>query len=231
MRFLIALTENDKRVLIALGLLLILVFVLVGYIGLLVERTMKRQAKKVGVMMHDVVAAKVITNSRAFIKFGRKKNNRLFFKQAYIPFLILLFALFIYILYGAITRNWGLKIFDYKKEGFCTLLFLWDFTDPKIYVPWFGIKIIGNWPPILNTPHFEGAAWASYLIVPSIFAGFGWLFVVVQAHISRAFRIKKLAKTIFSPTLDNIQAVSPLQNPTINNQVNNQTNDSVIKKK
>lgn len=211
MSFLIALTENDKRILIAIGLLFILVFVLVGYIALIIERVMKRQAKKAGIMMHDVVAAKVITNEKEFVKFGRKKNNRLFFKQAYIPFLILLAALITYILYGAITRNWGLKIFDHEKEGFGTLLFLWDFAKaPR--VQWFGIQIISGWPPILNTPHFEVNAMASYLIVPCIFVGGIWLLITVQAHISRAFRIKKLSKTVFNPTLDNVQVASPLQN-------------------
>jgi len=225
MRFLISLTENDKRILIAIGLLFILVFVIVGYIALIVERVMKHQAKKVGIMMHNVVAAKVITTPRSFVKFGRKKNNRLFFKQSWIPFLILLFALFIYILYGAITRNWGLNIFDYKKgEGFGTLLFIWNFKDPNIYVTWFGIRIIGKWPPLINTPHFVGTAWASYLIVPCLFVGGAWLLVTVQAHISRTFRIKKLSKTVFSPTLDNVQISSPLQQ---NNNQNNNPNNKI----
>lgn len=225
MKFLISLTENDKRILIAIGLLFILIFVIVGYIGLIVERAMKRQAKKAGIMMHDVVAAKVITTPRTFIKFGRKKNNRLFFKQAYIPFLILLAALIIYLIYGAITRNWGLKLFDYKKEGFGTLLFLWNFNDPSIYVPWFGIRIIGKWPPLLNAPHFEVTALASYFIVPCLFVGGIWLLVVVQAHIARAFRIKKLSKTVFSPTLDNVQIASPLQQNI--NQNNNDQNKTL----
>lgn len=220
MNFLIALTENDKRILIAIGLLLILIFVLVGYIGLLVERTMKRQAKRAGIMMHNVVAAKVITTPRAFIKFGKKKNNRLFFKQAYIPFIILLFALFIYIIYGAITHNWAYKIFS-KEDGFGSLLFLWDFAHaPKVH--WFGIEIISGWPDLINTPHFVGTAWAAYLIVPCIFIGGIWLLVIVQAHIARSFRIRKLAKTVFNPTLDNVQINSPLQNnQTTNNNQNN----------
>ncbi len=226
MRILIALTENDKRILIALGILLILLFVIVGYIGLLVERTMKRQAKKAGIMMHDVVAAKVITNARDFKKFATKKNNRLFAKQSIIPMAILLFAAFIYIIYGAITRNWLLKLFDYKKEGFGTILFLWDFNDPSIYVMFFGMRIIGNWPPILNTPHFEAAAWASYIIVPSLFIGGVWYLVSVQAHIARTFRINKLAKTIFNPSLDNMNPISPLNlnDNNSNNNSNNPTN-------
>ena len=220
MNFLIQLNENDKRILIALGILLILLFVIVGYIGLLVERIMKRQAKRAGTMMHDVVAAKVITNEKDFKKFARKKNRRLFIKQSLIPLTILSFAFFIYIIYGAISRNWRVNIFDHKKEGFGTILFLWDFADPSIYITFFGMRIIGNWPPLLNTPHWEAAAWASYIIVPCLFIGGIWYLVDVQAHIARTFRIKKLAKTVFNPTLDNVGAISPLNNP--NGDINNQ---------
>ena len=225
MSFLITLTENDKRILISLGILLILLFVIVGYIGLLVERIMKHQAKKAGTMMHDVVAAKVITTEKEFKKFGKKKNIRLFAKQALIPITILFFALIIYVIYGAVSRNWGLKLFDYKKEGFGTLLFLWDFANPDIYVEFFGMRIIGKWPPILNTPHWEAAAWASYIIVPCLFVGGIWYLVVVQAHIARTFRLRKLAKTVFNPSLDDMGPMSPLNNNMNNNVNNNQNNN------
>ncbi|MCQ2794889.1 MAG: hypothetical protein MJ214_01600 [Bacilli bacterium] len=225
MNFLIALSENDKRILISLGILLILLFVIVGYIGLLVERIMKHQAKKAGKMMHDVVAAKVITNEKAFRKFGKKKNNRLFVKQSLIPMGILSLAFLIYIIYGAVTRNWLLKIFDYQKEGFGTILFLWDFANPDIYIEFFGMRIIGKWPPLLNTPHWESAAWASYIIVPCMFVGGIWYLVVVQAHIARTFRLRKLAKTVFNPTLDDVGPMSPLNSNMNNNGNNNNMNN------
>lgn len=219
---LVQLNENDKRILIALGILLILLFVIVGYIGLLVERIMKHQGKKAGKMMHDVVAAKVITNEKSFRKFGRKKNRRLFVKQSLIPMSILFFAFIIYIIYGAVSRNWNVNIFDHKKEGFGTILFLWDFADPSIYVKFFGMRIIGNWPPVLNTPHWEASAWASYIIVPCLFIGGIWYLISVQAHIARTFHLRKLAKTVFNPTLDNMGPISPLNNQ--NNNINNPPN-------
>ncbi|MCQ2787225.1 MAG: hypothetical protein MJ199_02365 [Bacilli bacterium] len=224
MNFLIQLSENDKRILIALGILLILLFVIVGYIGLLVERIMKHQAKRAGTMMHDVVAAKVITNEKDFKKFGKKKNNRLFVKQSLIPMCILSVALLIYIIYGAITRNWLLQIFDYKTEGFGTLFFIWDFNDPSIYIEFFGMRIIGKWPPLISTPHWMAEAWASYIIVPCLFVGGIWYLVDVQAHIARAFRLKKLAKTVFNPTLDDVGPMSPLNNNNQNNNGNNMNN-------
>ena len=43
---LVQLSENDKRIIIAICLVLILVFVLIGLLGSLIIRTMKWQAKK-----------------------------------------------------------------------------------------------------------------------------------------------------------------------------------------
>ena len=134
-------------------------------------------------------------------------------------------ALLIYIIYGAISRNWLFKLFDYKKEGFGTILFLWDFADPDIYIEFFGMRIIGKWPPLLNTPHWEATAWASYIIVPCLFVGGIWYLVTVQAFIARTFRLRKLAKTVFNPSLDDMGPMSPLNNNMNNNINNNQNNN------
>ena len=48
---LIKLSENDKRVLIAICLIVLLIIVLVGYLSLLVRNVMRRQGKKVDFMM------------------------------------------------------------------------------------------------------------------------------------------------------------------------------------
>lgn len=209
-----SMNESDKRILITLCILLILAFVIIGYIGLIVERVMKRQAKKAGVMMHDVVTSKVINNERDFMKFARKKNNRVFAKQALIPMGLLFFALIIYIIYGAITRNWLLKIFDYKKEGFGTALFIFNWKD--CLIDFFDIKIIGRWPSIISTPHWSSEAWASYLIVPCLFVGGIWLLVCSQAHMARSFRLKKIARDIFHPTIDKTDDPTNITNQNVN---------------
>lgn len=213
-----AVNENDKRILLAFVLLLLLVFVIVGYIGLLVERVMKWQAKRAGTMMYDVVTAKVITNSKAFIRFGRKKNNRLFLKQSLIGVGILFFALIIYIINGAISKKWLFNPFDYK-EGFGSLFFLWDFEHaPHAY--FFGMYIISGPAELMNTPHFVASGWASYIIVPCMLVGASWFFVATQAHIARHFKLRKLAKSVFNPTID-----SPLFNKDLS--VTNQQNQNI----
>ena len=86
---LIKLTENDKRLIIVLLLVFILLFVIAGYVGLLVRKIMKAQAAKADDMIHDVVEAGVITNERKLFLFGIRKNYREFFRRAWLPFLIM----------------------------------------------------------------------------------------------------------------------------------------------
>ena len=52
---LIKLSENDKRVLIAICLIILLIIVLVGYLSLLVRNVMRRQGKKVDFMIQKLL--------------------------------------------------------------------------------------------------------------------------------------------------------------------------------
>ena len=75
---LIKLSENDKRVLIAICLIVLLIIVLVGYLSLLVRNVMRRQGKKVDFMMYDIMKARVIVDSKTFGKVARYKSNVIF---------------------------------------------------------------------------------------------------------------------------------------------------------
>ena len=74
MSFLISLSENDKRLIFALFIILILVFVLIGYIGFLITKVMKWQGKKLDSLVADPVVTHVITNKKHFFRYARKKN-------------------------------------------------------------------------------------------------------------------------------------------------------------
>ena len=87
---LIKLSENDKRVIIAIFLILILVFVLIGLIGSLIVRTMKWQGKKCDTLVSDVVRNHIVTTPLQLRNYARKKNTRYFIKQAWIPILLIL---------------------------------------------------------------------------------------------------------------------------------------------
>lgn len=209
---LIKLTENDKRLIIVLLLIIILFFVIVGYVGLLVRKIMKFQAKKADDMLNDVVRAGVITEERKLWLFGIRKNWRVFFKQAWLPFLIIITSITILIIYCASMNNWDVNVWDYKEEGFGTLFHIFDW-DNAPRAKFFGVEIICDWPEVISTPHFSWKAWGSYLFVPGMFIGGIWFLIYVQAYIARAFRIKKLSKTVFRKSLDDYNANENVRSP------------------
>jgi len=218
MFFLIKLTENDKRIIIALLIILILVFVLIGYLGMLIKRIMVFQAHRADTFMYDLVITKVVENPHHFRKVGRKKNWRLLFKQSWIPFLILLVSAAFLITYMGISGNWNLDVFDYGVgsvggEGFTTLFFIFDFANaPRS--DFFGISLVSGWPPILSNPHLSATAWPSYVFVPLFLVGSLWYLVNVQAFIARSYRILIQSKKVFEKRLDNYDATkNPLDPP------------------
>ena len=225
MNFLIALSENDKRLIFAILIVLILVFVLIGYIGFLVTKVMKWQGKKLDTIVADPVVTRVITDKHHFIRYARKKNWRLFFKQSYIAILILLFAAIILIIRDAIYRDFSYNPFN-KDNGFGTLLFVWDFS---VCFRREGISLILNWPALVNTPHFVWEAWGGYLFTVALLIGGIWYIIALQALIARTIRMFQLSTSAFEKNLDgfnqNVQYQQQQQNavpPQPDNNINNQ---------
>lgn len=206
----IKLTENDKRLIIVLLLVLILLFVIAGYIGLLVRKILNAQASKADDMLHDVVEAGVITNEKKLFMFGIRKNWREFFRRSWIPFLIMLTASTVLLLYCAFSRNWNYNIWDYEKQGFNTLFYVHDWSDFfKASEEGFSI----HWPKLVSTPHLSGEAWVSYIFVPSMIVGGTWFMFEVQGYIARSYRLYKISKKAFRKTMENITPPSSPINP------------------
>lgn len=199
---LIKLSESDKRIIFALLLVFILLFVLIGFIGMLITRLMKWQGKKMDTLVHDAVVSKVITDKKHLRSYGRKKNWREFYRSAIIPFLLIVLSFIVLLINDLIINDFSYNVFDYKKTGFTTLLFLWDFSDPNIYIKFFGLTIIGNFPPLLNTPHFEVSAIGSYIFAPLFIVGTVWYLIAVQCLIARSYRLYKIVHSVFEKTLE-----------------------------
>lgn len=216
MNLLISLSETDKRVIFVLLLVIIVILVIFGYIGLIITRVMRWQGKRVDNFTHDVVVTKVIDNKKDFVRYARKKNWVWFFKQAWKPLTIILIASLFLIIHHSITGDWEYDLFEYKKTGFGTLLFIWDFQDPDIYKEFFGIKLIADWPPLVNTPHWEWDAWVSYLFVPAVFVGGGWYLIALQCVVARTIRIWQLKHSVFDKSLENYNQNDPQNNPNLN---------------
>ena len=208
MTLLVKLSETEKRVIFALIILVVLVFVLVALIGSLIVKTMKYQGKKMDTLVSDVVTTRVITTRKKFLPYARKKNRQLYFKQSIVPIIIMFVAATILIVYDIVNKNFAYNPFN-TTNGFGTLIYTFDFKDPAIYKEFFGVKIIADWPTVINHPHFVWEAWPGYLFVPLAIVGGIWYLVVTQAFIARMWRMRKLSRQVFEKPLDNFNQNSP----------------------
>lgn len=208
---LIQLTESDKRLIIVLLLVFILVFIIAGYLGVLIAKVMRFQGKKMDDLVHDVVTTGVITQEKKLIKFGFKKNHRYLFKKAWIPALVMLVSATVLLIYFLIY-GFNVDLKDYHETGFGTLLYIfdWDHAPRSVF---FGKEIISGWPEIISKPHFSIKAWGSYIFVPGMIVGGGWFLVNVQAYIARTFRLFKLSKTVFNKSLENYDPNQGMRSP------------------
>lgn len=220
--FLLALSENDKRVLLALLLTIFLVFVLIGYLGFVMRRVMKHQGKKLDYYIADPVTTKVITDPKHFVKYAKKKNRFIFFKKARISFIVML-ASFLCLVINNIFIGWNYNPFADTEKGFASILFLWDFQHPSCWTQFFEtpLYLFTKWPPLIHTPVFHWSSFGAYIFVIGIF--FSGLFYLHQviAFMARKIRINKLKETIFSKDLDGFTQLNVIsQNQNINQNQN-----------
>ena len=230
LNMMIQLSDNDKRLIICFLLILILLFVLAGFAGILVKKIMTFQAKKADDMLYNVVTTGVINKPSKLRIYGYRKNIRYFIKQAWIPMCIITFGLVVYFV-CCLSYGHAIKLLDYGTsstnevvtsggEGWTTMFFIWDLSSPY-FAKFFGIKLISGFP-LLSKPHFMVSAIPSYIFFFSMIIGGVWFFVCVQAYLARAIRIWKISKTVFNKTLENVTGNDlPLTKggPSINNVV------------
>lgn len=208
---LIKVNQEVLRIVVTLLLIVIVLFLLAGLVGALVRKIMKAQGEKADALVINVMRAGNIPSEKAMQKFGIRKNWRVFVKEAWIPFVIMLGSSLILILYCAIHNRWGFNIWDIEKYGFSTLFFNFDWNNTPT-TQWFGLTIVSGWPPLVEnygTPHFSIEAWGAYIFVPGMIVGGTWFCVCVQAYIARAIRLRKIIKKHFHPTVDDIEHKIP----------------------
>ena len=205
---LVKLTENDKRLLIALFIVFILIFVLIGYLVKLIKRIMKRQGKMVDTFMYDMVRFKIVKTTKHFRKVANKKSMRYFYKKSWVPVLLMFIASLTVLIFCLVKEQKSISFLFSTENGFGSLFYTFDWANmPK--AEFFGMTLPCDWPPVLNTPHFvynDIYAWISYITVPLFFVGAIWYLVNVQAFIARAYRIIKMSKDVFSKDLDKLAA-------------------------
>lgn len=207
--FLIKITENDKRVIIALLFIIIILFVVIGLLGSLIVRTMRWQGRKCDTLVSDVVTNRIVKTPHQLRKYAAKKNIRYFIKQAWIPIILILVGVLTYIIRNIVMKDWAYNPFNIT-DGFGTLFFVWDFSK-IITTPESGVGVLINWPTLINQPHFVVEAIWAYIAVTFTLVGGLWYLVVAQAYLSRTIRAYKLSKKVFEKSLENFDQNTPLQ--------------------
>lgn len=197
---LLKLSDNDKRIIIILLAVFIVVLVLIAYIGYIITKVMAHQGKKINNHVSEVVLTGVIKNEKDFKRYAKRKNWRVFYSQAKVPMLIVLLSVTFYVVASLIQGKF-INPFGYKK-GFASLLFVWDFST-MITTPKTGAGILLNWPKLVNKPHIDGGAWIAYIFVPCILYSGLWYLYCVQGFIARYLHINKLSQKIFQESLEN----------------------------
>ena len=196
---LVTLSENDKRLIFSILIVVIIVLVLIAFLGYLLIRIMKWQSKKMDTLIHDVVVYKIITDRKHLMSYGRSKNWALFFKQAYIPLIIIIVGFVVLIIRNSIYNDWSYNPFNIY-DGFGTLFWTWKATGELTG----GVFDLVRFQVIAldTTPHLVNEAWAGYVACPMFLIGGLWYIIAVSCLLSRTFLLYKRSKEIFEKSLD-----------------------------
>lgn len=209
---LISLSDGDKRLIFALLLIIIIILVFIGLLGYLLMRIMKFQSKKIDTLVHDAVVTKVVNDKRHLIRYGRNKNWAYFFKQAYIPIIIIIVGFIVLFIHNSIYNNWGYNPFS-TYDGFGTLFFTWKISGEYTQ----GTLIKFAKLVLDNTPHFDAIAWCGYIFGPCILVGGTWYLVTASSLLARTILLYKRSKTVFEKSLDGYHQNEAMTNNDIAN--------------
>ncbi len=193
-----ALSENDKRLLFILLIVFLVIFLILGLIGVLIRTISKVFSRRMDYEIHEAVTNRVITTPEQLKKYGRVKNNRLFFKQAIPPFIILVVSLLVYLIYSFATGIWAEDYFGH----FSSLLYTWDWGNPENYADFWGLTLLRRWPELSNTPTFIAEYWGAYILVPLWLTAGIYYLVIIQAYVARAMMLEKRSHTVFEKSLE-----------------------------
>ena len=204
----VTLSENDKRLIFSILIVVIVVLVLIAFLGYLLFRVMRWQSHKMDTLIHDVLVYNVITDRKHLMSYGRKKNWALFFKQAYIPLIILIVAAVVLIIHNTLDNNWEYNPFS-TYDGFGTLFWTWkasgEFTGSEWDIIRFQLIFLDN------EPHVVAEAWCGYVFGPLVIVGGTWYLIAVSCLLARTFMLIKRSREVFEKSLDGFHQDSTAQ--------------------
>ena len=201
---LVKLSEKDKRLLIALFILLIVIFVLVAYIGNGIKALMRKYSKGIDGYMHDLCKAGLVKNPSDFRKQVVKREIRVLYQKTRWAFRIGIIVTTLLLIYGFVAKPSGEEqVFAFFGEAMNNL---------KITAEWprgefFGFKNFPvDWPTVTKwpTPQFNLPSIVTYLcVIAYIYVGF-ILFTANLCFIARLNRGRVKSTEVFEKSLDKL---------------------------
>ena len=200
---LIQLTEKDKRLMIALFILFIVLFVLVAYIGNGIRALMRRYGKGIDGYMHDLCKEGLVKSPKEFKAQVLKKEIKVLYVKTRWAFRIGILITALLLVYGFVVKPSGSEnVFAFFTEAMANLKI--ELTWPK--GEFFGFKNFPiDWPIITKapSPQFNLPSIITYVCV------IGYIYVAFMVatgtlrFISRLIRAKKKSEEVFTKSLDN----------------------------
>ena len=201
---LIKLEEKDKRLLIALFILLIVIFVLIAYIVNGIKVLMRKYAKGIDGYMHTLCKEGEIKDPKEFKIQVYKRETKTLYLSTRWAFRVGLVVTVVLLCYGFIARPSGDNIFAFygKALNDLTITLYWPTGD------FFGISnfpidwpVVGKWP----TPEFTLPSIITYLTVIAYIYVAVVLIISTMKFIARLNRARVKSEEVFSKSLDNLE--------------------------
>ena len=203
MKFLASIqNEADHRALIIAIIILVVLFFIIGLIGMGIRALMAIQAKRIETAMADVTKTHVVQTPDEFRKLAIKKSNRMLYRDTLVPFLLCFIGLLIWTIGNLIYHRWGANIF----ADFQDLFFSFDWEAEGVIVKVFGLSLVGQFPPVSHRPEFILDHLCNYFAVAFFLVSWVYYFVVCQAFLSRLYALFHLGRTVFEKSLTDYHA-------------------------
>lgn len=200
--FLIQLTEKDKRIIVALFILLILIFVLVAYVAQGIKALMKNYAKGIDGYMHELCSAKLVDNPKDFKKQVFKKESKVLYQKTRWVFRVFILSTVGFVIYTLIAKPGGdANPFGYVGESLNSLLINFDFPKGEF----FGIKNFPiDWPYVASwpSPKFDIPSIVSYVMLIVWVVTLICVFTSTLRFIARINRARVKSTEVFTRSLD-----------------------------
>lgn len=189
-------SEGDRRLLITLLIILVVVLFLLGFIGMAVRYLTNKMGERIESSIAEPIKYRILENRKDAMAYGRKKNARIFFKEATPAMAAYLFTLIFWLVYSLCTIK-GAGFGENHFRNFGDLLFKFDAVWEKDFAGFFKLMSI----TVKEYPSPVGAHWASYVIVILFIITSVYMFAVSQAFIARASVLRRIVDETYHNSL------------------------------